>query len=132
MKPDAENSGGAVLACPDDPRCTRLGRWLRRTSLDELPQLFNVLKGDMSLVGPRPERPEIMEKIVEEIPGFATRLKMRAGITGYAQVRGYRGRTSFRKRLQYDVYYLNHWSPLLDLRILVETLFRGFRHPNAY
>ncbi len=132
MIPTAENACGAVLACPDDPRCTRLGRWLRRTSLDELPQLFNVLKGDMSLVGPRPERPEIMEKIVEEIPGFATRLKMRAGITGYAQVRGYRGRTSFRKRLQYDLYYLNHWSPLLDLRILVETLFRGFHHPNAY
>ena len=132
MIPTAENACGAVLACPDDPRCTRLGRWLRRTSLDELPQLFNVLKGDMSLVGPRPERPEIMEKIVEDIPGFATRLKMRAGMTGYAQVRGYRGRTSFRKRLQYDMYYLNHWSPLLDLRILVETLFRGFRHPHAY
>lgn len=132
MIPTAENACGAVLASPGDPRCTRLGRWLRRTSLDELPQLFNVLKGDMSLVGPRPERPEIMEKIVEEIPGFATRLKMRAGITGYAQVRGYRGRTSFRKRLQYDLYYLNHWSPLLDLRILAETLVRGFRHPNAY
>jgi exopolysaccharide biosynthesis polyprenyl glycosylphosphotransferase len=132
MIPTAENACGAVLASPGDPRCTRLGRWLRRTSLGELPQLFNVLKGDMSLVGPRPERPEIMEKIVEEIPGFATRLKMRAGITGYAQVRGYRGRTSFRKRLQYDLYYLNHWSPLLDLRILVETLIRGFRHPTAY
>ena len=132
MLPTAESACGAVLASPDDPRCTRFGRWLRRTSLDELPQLFNVLKGDMSLVGPRPERPEIMEKIVDEIPAFATRLKMRAGITGYAQVRGYRGRTSFRKRLQYDIYYLNHWSPLLDLRILVETLFRGFRHPNAY
>jgi exopolysaccharide biosynthesis polyprenyl glycosylphosphotransferase len=131
MKTNAE-AGGPAFAAKDDPRCTRLGKWLRSTSLDELPQLFNVLMGDMSLVGPRPERPEMLEKIKEEVPGFPLRLKVRAGLTGWAQVNGFRGRTSFRKRLQYDLYYLNNWSPLLDVRIVIATIFRGFRHPNAY
>ncbi len=125
-------AAGPAFADRDDPRCTRLGKWLRSTSLDELPQLLNVLRGDMSLVGPRPERPEMLEKIREEVPGFPLRLKVRAGMTGWAQVNGFRGRTSFRKRLQYDLYYLNNWSPLLDLRIVLATLIRGFKHPNAY
>jgi exopolysaccharide biosynthesis polyprenyl glycosylphosphotransferase len=132
MRCDAEAQGGPVFATPNDPRCTGIGSWLRSYSLDELPQLFNVLKGDMSLVGPRPERPEMLEKIRREVPGFPIRLKMRAGLTGWAQVHGFRGRTSFRKRLQYDLYYLNHWSPMLDVRIVFTTLLRGFRHPNAY
>lgn len=123
---------GAAFALPNDPRCTRLGKWLRSTSLDELPQLLNVLRGDMSLVGPRPERPEMLERIQKELPAFPQRMRVRAGLTGWAQVNGYRGRTSFRKRLQYDLYYLNNWSPMLDLRIVLFTLFRGFRHPNAY
>lgn len=131
MKTNAEAAGPA-FAAKDDPRCTRLGKWLRSSSLDELPQLFNVLMGDMSLVGPRPERPEMLEKIKEEVPGFPLRLKVRAGLTGWAQVNGFRGRTSFRKRLQYDLYYLNNWSPLLDVRIVIATIYRGFRHPNAY
>lgn len=132
---DAEGTEGAevpMFAMRNDPRCTKVGRWLRSLSLDELPQLLNVIKGDMSLVGPRPERPEMMEKIQREIPGFPIRMKVRAGLTGWAQVNGFRGRTSFRKRLQYDLYYLNHWSPMLDLRIVVATVFRGFWHPNAY
>jgi exopolysaccharide biosynthesis polyprenyl glycosylphosphotransferase len=131
MRVDAEASG-PKFTDKDDPRCTPLGKWLRSTSLDELPQLFNVLSGHMSLVGPRPERPEMLDKIREEVPGFPLRLKVRCGITGWAQVNGYRGKTSFRKRLQYDLYYLNNWSPLLDVRILIATVFRGFRHPNAY
>ena len=130
MRPDAEH-GGPVFASKDDPRCTRIGAYLRSTSLDELPQLFNVLRGDMSLVGPRPERPEMMAKIREELPAFPRRLQVRAGLTGWAQINGYRGRTSFRKRLQYDLYYLNNWSPMLDLRIVLATVFR-LRNPNAY
>jgi len=128
----AAEVAGPAFAAKDDPRCTPLGRWLRSTSLDELPQLFNVLKGDMSLVGPRPERPEMLEKIQQEVPGFPLRLKVRAGLTGWAQINGFRGRTSFKKRLQYDLYYLNNWSPLLDLRIVLATIYRGFKHPNAY
>jgi exopolysaccharide biosynthesis polyprenyl glycosylphosphotransferase len=131
MRTDAE-AGGPAFTDKNDARCTPLGRWLRSTSLDELPQLFNVVAGQMSLVGPRPERPEMLDKIREEVPGFPLRLKVRCGITGWAQVNGFRGRTSFRKRLQYDLYYLNNWSPLLDVRIVLATLFRGFRHPNAY
>jgi len=124
-------SAGPTFAKKDDPRCTRLGKWLRSTSLDELPQLFNVLVGDMSLVGPRPERPEMLEKIQQEVPGFPLRLKVRAGLTGWAQINGFRGRSSFKKRLQYDLYYLNNWSPLLDLRIVLTTLLH-LKHPNAY
>ncbi len=132
MVTEAEVAQGPAFATQDDPRCTPLGRWLRSWSFDELPQLLNVLKGDMSLVGPRPERPEMLGKIQQELPTFPMRLKVRAGLTGWAQVHGFRGRTSFRKRLQYDLYYLNNWSPLLDVRIVLATLFRGFKHPNAY
>ncbi len=122
MRVDAE-ADGPVWSQRDDPRRTPIGRFLRRTSLDELPNLFNVLAGEMSLVGPRPERPEFIEQFKHEIPRYMLRHKMKAGMTGYAQVRGYRGATSLRKRIQHDVYYINNWSLSLDVRILLQTLF---------
>jgi Undecaprenyl-phosphate glucose phosphotransferase len=132
MRVDAEQQTGAVWASKDDPRRTRLGTFLRKTSLDELPQLINVLKGDMSLVGPRPERPVFIEKFRKTIPNYMARHCVKAGITGWAQVHGWRGNTSLRKRVQYDLYYITHWTPLLDLRILWMTVFHGLFHRNAY
>ncbi len=129
---DAEKQTGAVWAAKNDPRRTRLGTFLRKTSLDELPQFFNVLRGDMSLVGPRPERPVFIHKFTKTIPNYQTRHCVKAGITGWAQVHGWRGNTSLRKRIQYDLYYITHWTPLLDIRILWMTLWHGIIHRNAY
>jgi Undecaprenyl-phosphate glucose phosphotransferase len=132
MRVNAEQQTGAVWAKKDDPRRTRLGSFLRRTSLDELPQFINVLKGDMSLVGPRPERPVFIQQFRRTIPNYMVRHVVKAGITGWAQVHGWRGNTSLRKRVQYDLYYITHWTPWLDLRIMWMTLFRGLFHRNAY
>jgi Undecaprenyl-phosphate glucose phosphotransferase len=132
MRADAEKQTGAVWASKDDPRRTRFGTFLRATSLDELPQFINVLLGDMSLVGPRPERPVFIKKFSKTIPNYAARHAVKAGITGWAQVHGWRGNTSLRKRVQYDLYYITHWTPWLDFRILWMTVWHGFVHRNAY
>ena len=116
----------------NDPRVTKVGRLIRKTSLDELPQLFNVLKGDMSLVGPRPERPQYVEKFREEIPRYMVKHQVRPGMTGWAQVNGYRGNTSIRKRIEYDLYYIENWTVGFDLKILVLTVVKGFVNKNAY
>lgn len=116
----------------NDPRVTGVGKLMRRTSIDELPQLFNILKGDMSLVGPRPERPFFVEKFREEIPRYMVKHQVRPGLTGWAQVNGYRGDTSIRKRIEYDLYYIENWSVGLDIKILFMTFFKGFINKNAY
>ncbi|MGE0479842.1 MAG: undecaprenyl-phosphate glucose phosphotransferase [Phycisphaerae bacterium] len=122
MTVDAERRG-PVWSQKQDGRRTRVGRFLRRTSLDELPNLLNVLAGQMSLVGPRPERPEFIRQFKHEIPRYMLRHKMKAGMTGYAQIKGLRGDTSLKKRIQHDVYYIRHWSLALDVRILTQTVF---------
>ncbi|MCH5343134.1 MAG: undecaprenyl-phosphate glucose phosphotransferase [Acetatifactor sp.] len=116
----------------DDPRVTNVGKILRRTSLDELPQLFNILKGDMSLVGPRPERPLFVEKFREEIPRYMVKHQVRPGLTGWAQVNGLRGDTSIKKRIEYDVYYIENWTMGFDIKIILMTFFTGFVNKNAY
>ncbi len=132
MRADAERDTGPVWAAADDDRCTPIGRLMRRHSLDELPQLFNVLAGDMSLVGPRPERGVFVEKFQQQLPSYAQRHQVKAGMTGWAQVNGWRGNTSLRRRLEYDLYYITHWSLWLDLKILWLTIWRGFSNPHAY
>jgi Undecaprenyl-phosphate glucose phosphotransferase len=132
MRVDAEHQTGAVWARKDDPRRTWFGAFLRATSLDELPQLINVVKGDMSLVGPRPERPVFIKQFSRTIPNYMARHRVKSGITGWAQVHGWRGNTSLRKRVQYDLYYITHWTPWLDLRILGMTVVKGLLHRNAY
>ena len=132
MRVGAEKETGAVWAEKDDPRRTRVGRLIRAWSLDELPQLFNVLLGDMSVVGPRPERPQFVEQFRAEFPHYMLRHKVRAGMTGWAQVHGWRGNTSIRMRIEHDLYYIENWSLLLDLKILFMTVIHGLRHENAY
>jgi len=132
MRVDAERETGPVWARPDDSRRTRLGTFLRRWSLDELPQLWNVLRGEMSLVGPRPERPSFVEEFRRRVPGYMLRHKMKAGITGWAQINGWRGQTSIEKRIEYDLYYIERWSLGFDLKILLLTFWSGFRNRNAY
>lgn len=132
MKLDAESETGAVWAKQDDDRRTRLGTFIRKTSLDELPQLFNVIQGVMSLVGPRPERPVFIDEFKKEIPNYMLRHKTKAGMTGWAQVNGWRGNTSLNKRIEFDIYYLAHWSILFDVKILFMTLFTGIINKNAY
>lgn len=116
----------------NDPRVTKIGKILRKTSIDEMPQFFNVLKGDMSLVGPRPERPLFVEKFREEIPRYMIKHQVRPGLTGWAQVNGYRGDTSIRKRIEFDLYYIENWTIGFDLKILFLTFFKGFVNKNAY
>jgi Undecaprenyl-phosphate glucose phosphotransferase len=125
MVQHAEDSSGPVWARDDDPRTTPMGRWLRRFDLDELPQFWNVLKGDMSIVGPRPERPFFVEQFKHRIPQYMLRHKVKAGITGWAQVNGWRGNTSLEKRIEYDLYYIENWSVTLDIKIMWLTLVRG-------
>lgn len=132
MRVDAEANTGPVWTAQNDPRRTRLGSFLRATNIDELPQLVNVLKGEMSLVGPRPERPVFVNKFRTTIPNYMTRHAVKCGITGWAQVNGWRGNSSLRKRVQYDLYYITHWNPIFDLRIMaltvVRMLFRSQKH----
>lgn len=116
----------------NDPRVTKVGKFIRKTSIDELPQLFNVLKGNMSLIGPRPERPQFVEKFREEIPRYMIKHQVRPGMTGWAQVNGYRGDTSIMKRIEHDLYYIENWTVGLDIKILILTVFRGFINKNAY
>lgn len=132
MRVDAEARSGPRWAVRNDTRCTLLGRFMRRWSLDELPQLFNVMAGDMSLVGPRPERPVFIARFARRFPNYAQRHQVHTGITGWAQINGWRGNTSAGRRLECDLYYIRNWSIWLDMKILVLTLWRGFRQRNAY
>jgi putative colanic acid biosynthesis UDP-glucose lipid carrier transferase len=131
MRPDAESTTGAVWAVTGDPRRTRIGALLRRFSLDELPQLLNVLRGDMSLVGPRPERPVFIEVFRERLPGYMRRHHIPAGLTGWAQIHGLRGESDLSERLSHDLHYLSHWSLLLDIEILLRTAWHVLVGRNA-
>jgi len=132
MPVGAENTSGPVWATPGESRATPLGSFMRRTSLDELPQFINVLLGDMAVVGPRPERPHFIKDFKNRVPRYMLRHKMRAGITGWAQVHGLRGDTSIEDRLEHDLYYIQNWSLALDLKIMLLTIWRGFSSEHAY
>lgn len=132
MPVDAEINTGAVWAHEKDNRATKFGSFLRKTSLDELPQFINVLRGDMSIVGPRPERPVFVNKFKYDIPNYMQKHLVKAGITGWAQVNGWRGNTSLEKRIEYDIYYIENWSLWFDVKIILLTLIKGFVHKNAY
>ncbi|MFK7846590.1 MAG: undecaprenyl-phosphate glucose phosphotransferase [Rhodothermales bacterium] len=132
MPMDSEDKTGPVWAKSGEKRATKAGAFLRKTSLDELPQFFNVLKGDMSVVGPRPERPVFIENFKQHVPRYMLRHKVKAGITGWAQINGWRGNTSIEKRIEYDLYYIQNWSIRLDLKIMWLTLWKGFLSDNAY
>lgn len=132
MEVQPEKEEKKAWTTKNDPRVTGIGKFMRRTSIDELPQLFNILKGDMSLVGPRPERPFFVEKFREEIPRYMVKHQVRPGMTGWAQVNGFRGDTSIRKRIECDLYYIENWTISLDIKILFLTVFKGFVNKNAY
>ncbi|MGZ4969871.1 MAG: undecaprenyl-phosphate glucose phosphotransferase [Methylobacter sp.] len=132
MPVDAEAKTGAVWAKPGENRATRFGGFLRKTSLDELPQLINVLMGDMSLVGPRPERPDFVEVFKDQVPNYMKKHMVKAGITGWAQVNGWRGDTDLNRRIEHDLYYIQHWSVWFDLEIALRTVLTGFINKNAY
>ena len=127
--PSAEEKGWTTK---DDPRVTKVGKFLRKTSIDELPQLFNILKGDMSVVGPRPERPQFVEQFKEEIPRYMVKHQVRPGLTGWAQINGYRGDTSIKKRIEFDIFYIENWTMSFDIKIMFLTIFKGFINKNAY
>ena len=129
QKPSQEEKGWTTK---DDPRVTKVGRFLRRTSIDELPQLFNILKGDMSVVGPRPERPQFVEQFKEEIPRYMVKHQVRPGLSGWAQINGYRGDTSIKRRIEYDIFYIENWTMSFDIKIMFLTIFKGFINKNAY
>jgi len=132
MRADAEAETGPVWATADDPRKTRLGGFLRKTSIDELPQFINVLLGEMSVVGPRPERPVFVQEFQKQIPRYMNRHREKAGITGWAQVNGLRGDTSIEERTKYDLWYTENWSLWLDFKIMLKTMLQAIRDPNAY
>lgn len=132
MPTNAEAKTGAVWAKPGEDRATPIGKFLRKTSLDELPQFINVLMGDMSVVGPRPERPVFIEQFKERVPHYMLRHKMKSGITGWAQINGWRGNTSIEKRIECDIFYIQNWSLSLDLKIMWLTVWKGFVNKNAY
>ena len=132
MYQNAESESGPVWASENDPRRTTIGKFLRRFSLDELPQLWNVLMGDMSLVGPRPERPFFVDQFKDRVPQYMLRHKVKAGITGWAQVNGWRGNTSIEKRIEYDLYYIENWSVALDFKIMWLTILHLSFHRHAY
>lgn len=132
MPVDAERNTGPVWAEPGESRATRFGAFLRKTSLDELPQFINVLKGEMSIVGPRPERPHFIEEFKEEVPTYMRKHLVKGGITGWAQVNGWRGQTSIKRRIEHDLYYIENWSLWLDIKIMVLTFLRGLASTNAY
>lgn len=127
---DRRNANGELL--PDEERLTKFGKLLRSTSLDELPELFNILKGDMSVVGPRPERPQFVEQFKEEIPRYMVKHQVRPGLTGWAQINGYRGDTSIKRRIEFDIFYIENWTMSFDIKIMFPTIFRGFINKNAY
>ena len=129
QKPEEEEQGWTTK---DDVRVTKIGRFLRRTSMDELPQLFNIIRGDMSIVGPRPERPQFVEKFKEEIPRYMIKHQVRPGLTGWAQINGLRGDTSILERVEYDIYYIENWTMLFDIKIIILTAFKGLINENAY
>ena len=132
MQTDTPHDTPTHLLSDPEQYLTGTGRWLRKTSLDELPQFVNVIKGDMSIVGPRPERPYYVDKFKEEIPRYMIKHQVRPGITGWAQVNGYRGDTSIYKRIECDLYYIENWTVLFDIKILFFTVFKGFINKNAY
>ena len=132
MEIQKESEEKKAWTVKNDPRVTGIGKFMRHTSLDELPQLFNILKGEMSLVGPRPERPFFVEKFREEIPRYMVKHQVRPGLTGWAQVNGYRGDTSIRKRIECDLYYIENWSVGFDIKIMFLTIFKGFINKNGY